>query len=421
MARFCTSFGQLRHLENPSHKLNQYQKQSSDNKVLNSDHDGNRLGVILTLLLFLAIFFWRVIVFAEPTITGDALYYSYPLRTYAWQILREGILPLWTSAIMGGYPLFAMSSLGLAYPLTWGYAFLPGYWAEQVYVAAPFLLAPTFTYLYVREIGRSRYAALLAALSFGYSGFSLATVNGYLTNGVMWLPLLLLVLERSQRTSTVKSVLLICLVYTLSILNGLAQAFVYVGVITLLYALALGLWTENDRRKRFRLLLIVIVGMLLAIGLSAFQTLETWQAIKLSLRQGLTYDTFTEGSYTLYFAIKSFIAPRFNMVDMPAYVPPISLLMAVAAVTINLLFRTAGKRDPRILFWAVLAVIASVLLLGNNTPVYRILYYIPFLNLFRVPARHVIEWSFAVAVLSAYGWDALKAITFKRRSKTRSR
>ena len=408
-------------MENPRHKLNQNEKQSSDNKVLNSDHEGSRRGVILTLLVFLAVFFWRVIVFAEPTIAGDALYYSYPLRTYAWQLLRDGTLPLWTPAIMGGYPLFAMSSLALAYPLTWGYAFLPGYWAEQFYVTVPFLLAPTFTYLYVREIGRSRYAALFAALCFSYSGFSLATVNGYLTNGVMWLPLLLLVLERSQRTSTVKSVLLISLVYTLSILNGLAQAFVYVGVITGLYALALGLWTENDRRKRFRPLLIVIVGMLLAMGLSAFQTLETWHAIKLSLRQGLTYETFTEGSYTLYLAVKSFIAPRFNMVDMPAYVPPLNLLMAVAAVTINLRFRAERQRDPRILFWAVMALIASVLLLGNNTPLYRILYYVPFLNLFRVPARHVIEWSFALAVLSAYGWDSLRAIAFKRRSKTRFR
>src|SRR5678816_235973 len=167
----------------------------TDNKVRNDDHEGNLPGVILTFFLSLAIFFWRVIVFAEPAIAGDALYYSYPLRTYAWTILKAGALPLWTPAIMGGYPLLAMSSLALAYPLTWGYAFLPGYWAEQLYVAAPFLLTPTFTYLYVREIGCSRYAALLAALSFGYSGFSLATVNGYLTNGVMWLPLLLLVLE----------------------------------------------------------------------------------------------------------------------------------------------------------------------------------------------------------------------------------
>src|SRR6185369_9437826 len=178
---------------------------------------------------------------------------------------------------------------------------------------------------------------------------------------------------------------------------------------------------QDESRSRFRPFLILIVGMLLAMGLTAFQTLETWQAIKLSVRQGLTYDTFTEGSYTLYSAVKSFMAPRFNMVDMPVYVPPISLLMAIAGVAITVIFRAGRKLDPRIFFWAVLAVIASVLLLGNNSPLYRILYYIPFLNLFRVPARHVIEWSFAVAVLSAFGWDALKAITFKRRSKTRSR
>ena len=62
------------------------------------------------------------------------------------------------------------------YPLTWFYLFLPGYWAEEIYVLAPYLLAPVFTYGYVRETGRSRLAAVLAALSFSYGGFLISAV-----------------------------------------------------------------------------------------------------------------------------------------------------------------------------------------------------------------------------------------------------
>ena len=49
-------------------------------------------------------------------------------------------------------------------------------------------------------------------------------------------------------------------------------------------------------------------------------------------------------------------------------------------------------------------------MLGPNTPVYRGLYYIPFINRFRAPARHALRWTFALAVLSAYGWDAAGAV-----------
>src|SRR5262245_30727562 len=92
------------------------------------------------------------------------------MRTVAWQLIRSGSLPLWPPSILSGFPLLAMSQLGLAYPLTWGYLFLPPYLAEQVFVLAPFILAPSFTYAYLREINRSRIAALIGGVSFGYGG-----------------------------------------------------------------------------------------------------------------------------------------------------------------------------------------------------------------------------------------------------------
>src|SRR5262245_65785115 len=82
-----------------------------------------------------------------------------------------------------------MAQNGLAYPLTWGYLFLPSQWAEQINVLAPFLLAPIFTYLYVRALGKSRLAGILAGLCFGYGGFMASWMtNGLMTNAVMWVP-----------------------------------------------------------------------------------------------------------------------------------------------------------------------------------------------------------------------------------------
>jgi len=369
--------------------------------------------------------FWPVIVFGDVMIGGDALYYSYPLRSHAWQIIKQGSLPLWTHSLFGGYPLFSMSQLALAYPLTWGYAFLPGHWAEQVYLSAPFLLCPAFTYLYVRKLGRSRPASLLAALSFAYGGFFIPGVNGLVTNGAMWLPLVLLGVERA-RTNWISSFLLITAAYALSILNGLGQVFLYLAIIAVVYSafisfLRSSAQSNEDTWTRYRPVLVTISGILIAAGLTAFQTLETLQAVRLSVRQELTYQTFTEGSFTLFTALKSFIAPRFEVVDAMSYVPMLTALLALVAVLAHLLKAKRAVLDPRIFFWAGTAIVGAVLMLGANTPLYQLVFRLPLVNLFRVPARHSLEWTFALSVLSAYGWDTARQLLWSTNQRSELR
>src|SRR4030095_3394422 len=151
--------------------------------VIRKEH-GADIAVISFIAIFFAIFFWRAIFRGEIIIGGDPLVYSYPLRMVAWETIRNGSLPLWTPLILSGYPMLSMAQVAMGYPLTWGYLFLPGHWAEQFYILAPYLLAPAFTYAYAREIGRSRMASALAGLSFGYGGLMLSSIgiNGMLTN-----------------------------------------------------------------------------------------------------------------------------------------------------------------------------------------------------------------------------------------------
>jgi hypothetical protein len=82
-----------------------------------------------------------------------------------------------------------------------------------------------------------------------------------------------------------------------------------------------------------------------------------------------------------------------------AYVPGLTACLAVLALVTYKL----GQRDRRVLFWGATAAVSILLMLGGNTPVFRLLYHIPVFNLFRVPARHAFEWTFAVSALGAYG------------------
>src|SRR5262245_14459411 len=126
-----------------------------------------------------------------------------------------------------------MAQIAIGYPLTWGYLFLPGVWAEQLYVLAPYLLPPIFTYFFLRDIGRSRLASLLAGLAFGYGGMmcSFISNSGILTNTLMWTPLVLLFVDRAQRRPITHCLPLAAIAYSLSVLAGHAQSYVYSGIL----------------------------------------------------------------------------------------------------------------------------------------------------------------------------------------------
>ena len=331
-------------------------------------------------------------------------------------MIRHGELPLWTPYILSGYPLLSMAQLGLAYPLTWGYLFLPGHVAEQIYVLAPFLLTPLFTYAYLRELNRSPLASLLGALTFSYGGMMASPLanNGLMPNAVMWLPLLLIALERARHRPFVPCLLGATGAYAMSVLTGYGQGFLYVGLLAVVYSLFLVLKSSDGEQKplrarlatlgQWRPLLVAGGSILLSMGVAALQILETARVVRRSVRSVLNYEIFTQGSFSPTELGRSIFGPLFYVTDMHAYVPPLALALACVAVYFHLR-RLPSEYDPRILLWLVVAVVAIVLMLGQYTPLYRLVYYTPLLNRFRVPSRHTFEWTFAVGVLAAYGWD----------------
>jgi hypothetical protein len=389
---------------------------------------------LLVIAVFFVLFFHPIFFGGKFFVINDAFVYSYPLRAAAWAEVRGGRMPLWTPLVMSGYPLLSMAQIGIGYPLTWGYLLLPGRWAEQLYTLAPYLLAPAFIYAYAREIKRSRLAALLAGLTFGYGGLMVSAVsnNGLLANAVMWLPLMLIALERARTRRFIPCLLAATAAYTMSVLTGIGQGFVYAGALAFAYAAFLTLaarplnsaenagavagWKEWER---WRPLAVAAVAMILSAGVAAFQILETMRAQRRSIRSILSYEIFTEGAYTFRLALKSFLFPLHYINHATAWVSPLALVLAVLAIVAAV--RGDGRRDARVLFWLAVALVAWVLMLGASTPVYRLVYRIPVINRFRAPARHAFEWTFALAILSAYGWDYTSTLFRRAQEKLNTR
>ncbi|HZH32339.1 MAG TPA: YfhO family protein [Pyrinomonadaceae bacterium] len=450
-------------------------------------------AALAVIAAFFTLMFAGQIFGGKFLLAGDPLYYSYPLRSVGWEMMRAGQLPLWTPLVLSGYPLLSMSQLAFAYPLTWGYLFLPGHWAEQIYVLAPFLLSPAFTYAYARETGRSRTAALLAGLAFGYGGMMCSGISftGLPSNSMLWLPLLLIPVDRAARGRG-RFIPLLCgatAAYAMSVLNGQGQSFLYTGIVAAAYGLYVSLFppsrrvpgergahvdgrthvdgeaaqddgdamgsygeaTREDRAtraggagahagagaqavagaragdggaldggrdawvepgwrewRRWRPLFVALGALMSAAGLAAFQILETMRAARRSIRNTLSYEAISTGAFTFKRAVGSVFLPLYYSTDVTAYLPPLALLCAALAC-FALVARRDGARDRRIYFWVGVAVVGWVLMLGANTPAQQVVYRLPLLNKFRVPSRHTFEWTFALSILAAYGWDIASA------------
>jgi Bacterial membrane protein YfhO len=407
---------------------------------------------------FFAVFFWWLFWERKFTVSSDSLAYSLPLRTVAFGMIRDGAAPLWTPHVMSGYPLLGMIQLALGYPLTWGYLFLPNYWAEQVYLSAPMLLAPAFTYAFCREAGRTRLASALAGLAFTYSGVMIGVLSlyGYMSNGVMWLPLVLLATERARRGGRLAPCLALGgAAYAMSVLNGYPQAFIYAGMIAAAYGLWLSLFARaadadapavnsrthahaeahahaetharadthahadtlehaetraRDSRApllslpRWKPAAVALGSVLLGLGAGAFQILETMRALRRSARVRLDSEMFFGDSPNLLpYELGSLVAPLYYW-EIAAYLPPLALAAAAVALASR-----AARRDTRVLFWLAVSVAAWLLLPGVKSPVYRLLLALPIFRHLQVPMRFSFLWTFAVSVLAAYGLDALRA------------
>lgn len=363
---------------------------------------------LLTVVGAFVIYFWQGVFGGYYFVSGDALVYSYPMRKVAWEMVREGSLPLWTPHILSGYPLLAMAQLGIGYPLTWFYLLLPGHLAEHIYVLAPYLLAPIFLFAYLREIGLSRLAALFGGLSFTYAGFMVSGLGqtAMFTNAVMWMPLMLIAMERARSSSFVRCLIGAGAAYAMAVLTGLGQGFLYAGLIALAYGLFLSLIADDKliSWKRWKPFFVGVGGVVLAACLAAFQILETMQAQRLSIRRTLTYEIFSGGSFSPGQFWQSLINPIYHHnYEATAYVPLLAVLFAVAAIAAACF---SPKAHRRTFFWMLVAVLSMLLMMGDHTPLYWLAFRIPVVNLFRIPWRHAYEWTLAVSVLAAFGWNA---------------
>ena len=355
----------------------------------------------------------------------DGTIFNTPLRVAAASITLGGSLPLWNPYIFGGMPLHASAQGGLLFPPNWFYLAFAPQAATNLMVVTTYVIAALGAYLYARRAGASVAGASVTSLAWQWGGFLIGQIGhiNVVQTGAC-LPWVLYALDGYGMTGRRKWGVALAALVALQTFAGHQQTLAYSLLLAGAYAVASACAARETRARYLWSLLFVAAGVLVA----AVQILPTFELLRNSLRAESSYDFFTSFSLPprmLLTLLAPYVAgggdgrlfrapyvgpPYYG--EMAGYVGALGLMLAVCAVVF--------RRDARTKFWTAAALVCLLLALGRYAPLgfYKLIYHVPVLNLFRVPARHLMEAEFALAVLAGRGLTALAAA---RGSRTTSR
>lgn len=382
----------------------------------------------LLLISAVILFFWEILT-RQRFLWEDILYQYYPFNFFLFRNLRRLHLPLWNPYMFAGMPFLADIQTQVFYPPNWLFAFLGNlnqshvYWLVELKCILHLLLGAVGFYTFMRELRLSRYAGIIAGLTFGFSGFMvLHIIHLTIISTFAWFPLIMLFFYRTLSHRRLRDVGAASLVLGFANLAGHPQmSFHIVYALFLLFILYL---TFNWRRELPYLLKthlpLFFLTIFLGFMLSACAYLPGYRYSIHTVRETMNFAEAAETSLPPWFLITLIIPKFFGSIaggeietvpfwgdqthytywETCLYPGIVPLILAGIGIFFS-------RNKLRWQFF-ILAIIALTLALGKFTPLYRLAFnFLPGFNRFRIPARFVGIFTVVVAFLAGLGMEVL--------------
>ncbi|HJX25819.1 MAG TPA: hypothetical protein VJ252_06660, partial [Chthoniobacterales bacterium] len=345
----------------------------------------------------------------------DGVIFNIPMRVVVANIIHGGSVPLWNPYMFGGMPLFGAAQAGVLFPLNWFYLVASPAVATNLMMLSTYALAALGAYLYARRSGATIAGAIATSLIWQWSAFMVAKVGQ--TNVIQTaalFPWVLWAVDGYGLTGKRTRGVVLAVLVALQLFAGHHQTFTYSFLLAIAYAIVMARFSSGRERISY----LWAIGLLAAgVAVAAVQLLPTLELLRHSLRATASYDFFSSFSLPPRFVLTFFapflmgggdghlfrahyIGPAFAG-EYIAYVGAATIMLALVSLLL--------KPGPRTKFWALVVAVCLPLALGRFLPLdlYKLIYYVPVLNLFRVPARYLMEVEFALAVLAGRGLSAI--------------
>jgi hypothetical protein len=376
-----------------------------------------RLAAPLLLFLICVGFYWKLTLSSDYTFldSPDLANLDLPRLQFQASTWRQGHIPLWDPYQWLGQPFLGQVT-GLAYPANWTLPFFPVDETGKLtlasvhwYLVLLHFQAAFFCYLLCRDWKRSHAASVLGGLVFALGGFLGTTDWPQILNGVLWLPLIVLFLVRALRGrralfSAAASGALLGLAW----LSGHHEVPIYATT-----AIA-GVWIAAVCRgpHRLRIVKLGLAAALATGSIAALQILPAQEYAPLAKRW-VGLDTPIGWNESIPYSVhQHFTWKPAEILGIVTSRPPehVNPFIGIVAFSLALLGVNHGwRRLPQVRLLVVLALTGIFLSLAASNLIHGLLYAaLPIFGKARVPARALALFSFAIAPLIAYGFDALQ-------------
>ncbi len=360
----------------------------------------------LILVVAAILFEWDLVFGGLILADYDVFVLFYPLHDYAAQRLAEGEFPLWNPHAFLGTPLFANPQTAVLYPFNLLFLLTSVPYAYSLNLVLHLALGGCLFFAYCRvSLGVGRIAATLGGLAFSLSGF-FAGQAGHLNQvqTAIWLPLLLLLFDLACRRTGLGYLALAICVLAVQLLAGHPQEAYMSLVAIAIHTVCLAVW--NPPLVVARAIGTLTALVVLGASLAAIQLVPTLSLTALGIRgDGVAYLDAVSVSLPLS------LLPRALLPGYGAQLPNTELIGYVGAIGLALaLMALAFSRNRAVLSLTLMVALSLFLAIGDSNPLYPILFeFVPGFGSFRVPARWLFLYTFAVCGLAALGLDLLRA------------
>lgn len=375
---------------------------------------GRGIAVLAFLAALTIAFYWKLALtdqyvwFDHP----DMAYLEIPRLEFQAREIHAGRFPLWDPHLWSGQPLIGQTQPGPLFPLNLLFFLLPlkdGYlrfsFLNWYWVAIHFL-ALLFFYLLARELRLSKASAVLAGCAFSYGGFIGSVAWLDVVNGAIWTPLIFLFVLRAARHERP---------WASSAFGGFFLGVAWLSghhEIPILVSMAAGftwLWLswKEPARLRYAAAFFIVAGLI-----GAVQIVPAWEFARLSRRWvGLDSSVGWKDkiSYSIH-VIYSLPAKGLLATVLPNFgrFADASPFMGWIAAGLAGLGTAARWREPAVRWATALGAVSWLYAMGVQTPLNGVMYAVlPAVDKTRVPSRAILLVNLSLAVLAAYGLEAI--------------
>lgn len=343
----------------------------------------------------------------------DAIDQFYPTVYFNAHSLRHGIAPWWNPYVYAGYPQIADPQGMMFSPLLMAWMMIPSSpgatwfaWGVLLHV----LMGGAACLAVLRRMGATSTGALIGAIVFMVGGVAASRLEHVpIVLAYAYAPVVLLTLKVFIARPGWRNGLLLGLA-TGAMLTHIVQLTYLLALMLTAYAIAASAahWRGYSGHDRLRWLAGTVLACVVALAMALPQLLLSYAFVMLSNRAELPLEASRVASLDLR-AFLTLIIPNALHALQGTYSGPSSIVEAyfyLGALPSLMLFGLgAAWRDPQqrrqLTFFAAVALLASLYMLGLYTPFYGWLYgWLPGIKQFRRPAdaAYLLNIAFALGI-----------------------